>query len=224
MIKKSLGAIYANHKDFWSKETAVSFLRALLILCFALLIQNIAYYYVDYRVQGTWVGDLFLNNLPAFNLDFFIVQWALILTLLVLALQLLYPRYLPFTLKALALFLIIRSFFITLTHLGADLHQITLNPETLGFGLYDFLYNSKNDYFFSGHTGASFLMGLIFWREKFWRYFFFASSFVMGASMLLSHMHYSIDVFAAPFITYAIFAMAKYFFATDYALLKKVKQ
>ncbi len=63
-------------------------------------------------------------------------------------------------------------------------------------------------------------MALIFWNDKFWRRIFLVLSFVFAASVLLSHVHYSIDVFAAPFITYGIFKIAAKFFPRDYSLLE----
>jgi hypothetical protein len=197
------------------------FFDGILFFLLALLVQHIAYIYVDGYVNGTHVGDLLLDNLPAINLDFFLVQGALIATLIILGALLVLPKYLPFSLKTLSFFLIIRSFFISLTHLGTNLHQITLNTNTIGFKIYDILYNSKNDFFFSGHVGASFLFALIFWKQPFMRYLFLVISCIMAVSMLLAHMHYSIDVFAAPFITFTIFIIAKNVFKADYKLTQQ---
>jgi hypothetical protein len=38
---------------------------------------------------------------------------------------------------------------------------------------------------------------------------------VFGLSVLIAHIHYSIDVFAAPFMAYSIFSLARYFFKKD---------
>jgi hypothetical protein len=211
--------IYLRHKNFWTKERARSLVGAVFLFIIALLIQHVAYNYIDNRVIGTPVGDILLNNLPTVNLDFFIVQGALISTFIIIVLLIAMPRYVLFSIKALSLFLIIRSFFISLTHLGVNLHQLVLNQNAFGFGIYNFLYNAKNDFFFSGHVGAAFLFALIFRRQPFWRYFFFAVSGIFGVSMILAHMHYSIDVFAAPFITYSIFVISAHIFKKDFALL-----
>lgn len=211
--------VYLRHKEFWTKKNLTAFFGGTLLFLLALIIQHFAYNYIDNGINGVHVGDLLLDNLPSVNLDFFIVQGALLSTLLALYLFVAKPKYLPFSVKALALFIIIRSFFISLTHLGANLHQISLNTDSIGFGVYDFLYNAKNDFFFSGHVGAAFLFSLIFWEEKFWRISFLIISLIFAASMILAHMHYSIDIFAAPFITYGIFVIAQKIFVKDFKLI-----
>jgi membrane-associated phospholipid phosphatase len=80
---------------------------------------------------------------------------------------------------------------------------------------------SGNDMFFSSHTGLPFLMSLIFWGNYRLRIFFILASMILAASVLLGHLHYSIDVFAAYFITYTIFHIAQKFFKQDYELLLK---
>lgn len=214
-------SLIAKHHNFWTKNSLWLLLSALVWFTLALVVQHIAYLYVDNYVEGIHVGDLILDNIPSINLDIFIVQGALVSTLLVILLLLYKPHYITFSIKTIALLLIIRSFFMSLTHLGTNLNQITLNTQAFGFGMYDFLYNGKNDFFFSGHVGAAFLVALIFWKEKMWRNIFLGISIIFAGSMLLAHMHYSIDIFAAPFIVYGIFIISKKVFSRDYALLGK---
>jgi hypothetical protein len=218
-MKQLIHNIYVAHQEFWTKHDIFLLLTSFGWFIFAIIVQHFAYLYIDGHVIGTHVGDVILDNLPVVNLDFFIVQGALLSTLLIIFLFAIKPRYLPFGLKSLALFIIVRSFFISLTHLGVNLHQITLNTNSIGFSLYEFLYNAKNDFFFSGHVGAACLFGFIFWNEKIWGTVFFVFAFVFGVSMLFAHMHYSIDVFAAPFIVFSIFTIAKKIFKSDYLLI-----
>jgi membrane-associated phospholipid phosphatase len=75
-----------------------------------------------------------------------------------------------------------------------------------------------NDFFFSGHTGMPFLIALIFWKEKWVRSISIAVSLLFGALVLLGHLHYSIDVFGAFFITYTIFHICQKFFRVDLKL------
>ena len=60
-------------------------------------------------------------------------------------------------------------------------------------------------------------MALVYWREKYLRYIFLVWSVFFGAVVLLGHFHYSIDVFAAFFITFTIYHIAIYFFPTSHA-------
>lgn len=215
-----LKRLKTHHQQFWIKDNTHSFITSIVLFVIAIITQGFAGRYVI-RVKGTAVEDLFLDNLPTVDLDFFIIQGALILTAVIIFLFIYRPKYLNFGLKALSIFILVRSFLITLTHLGPSPYQLILDQNSRGFWLYDILYNTSNDFFFSGHTGAPFLMALIFWKEKMWRYIFLTTSFVFGASMLLAHIHYSIDVFAAPFMTYSIFAIARYFFSYDYKISLK---
>ncbi|MEI8091030.1 MAG: phosphatase PAP2-related protein [bacterium] len=64
--------------------------------------------------------------------------------------------------------------------------------------------NFGADLFFSGHTGLPFLFALIFWNNKWMRYLFVLTAIYFGAIVLLGHLHYSIDVLSAFFITYTI--------------------
>jgi membrane-associated phospholipid phosphatase len=65
-------------------------------------------------------------------------------------------------------------------------------------------------------------MALIFWNDsKFVRWISLIASITFGASVLLGHLHYSIDVFAAFFITYAIYHISQKFFAEDFLLFNK---
>jgi membrane-associated phospholipid phosphatase len=170
------------------------------------------------RATSVYVGDLLLDNLPIINLNPIIVEgalWAMVLSILLVLWN---PRKILFTLKVVALFIIIRAFFISLTHIGIYPGQINPGP-----GYFDALYsyfNLETGYFFSGHTALPFLMALVFWENRMWRYAYLMLSVVFGISVLLAHVHYSIDVFAAPFMAYGIFEITRKLFPRDYKLLR----
>jgi len=167
------------------------------------------------RNASNYVEDIILSNIPAYDVDALFV-YGTFLQFIVLALVLLYkPERLPFALKGVALFFLIRSIFISLTHLGPI--PVDVPPTPAPF-LNSIFYGG--DYFFSGHTGLPFLGALVFWHQPLLRYFYLASSLFFGTIVLLGHFHYSIDVLAAFFITYSIYEMAKWLFPKDYALLR----
>lgn len=210
--------IYSNHQDFWTKDNVLSLGSSLSLLAIALFIQKTSDIYVR-SIQSQAVGDILLNNIPAWDIDGIIILSTLLLTLTIICLLIARPWYVLFTIKSIALFVIIRAFFISLTHLGVNPHEIVFDPNNIGFWFYDFLYNTKNDFFFSGHTGLPFLMALIFYNDSFWRKMFFTTSLIFGISVIIAHMHYSIDVFAAPFITYNIYTIAEKIFKKDRMLI-----
>jgi hypothetical protein len=221
-MKELAAKIYLVNKKFWTKKHFLSLISTLFLFAIALSAQKIADAYVK-TINGVAVGDIILNNVPTVDVDVLIIYGSLIFTFLILFLVIEKPRYLIFTLKALSVFIIVRSFLISLTHLGVNPQEVKFDTHIFGFGLYNFLYNTKNDFFFSGHTGVPFLMALIFWNEKFWGRFFVFVSLFFGTSVLLGHIHYSIDVFAAPLITYSIFEIAKALFTKDFDLIANIK-
>lgn len=64
------------------------------------------------------------------------------------------------------------------------------------------------DLFFSGHTATLFLLYLVT-DSKTMKYIFLAATAVVAFAVVMQHVHYIIDVFAAPFFTYACYALVK---------------
>ncbi len=210
--------LFSEHKSFWTERHKRSLYLAVLLIILSLIIQiGAGRYSARTAAKSNFVGDIFLDNLPVVNLDFMIVQGALIFWIASMFLMVVRPQYLLLGLKAIALFIVFRAFFISLTHIGIYPNEILLDVDDVGYSLYS-LFTFQGNYFFSGHTGFPFLMALIFWQEKFWRRVFLLATMVFAATVLLTHVHYSIDVFAAPFITYGIFRIAGNLFPLDRAL------
>lgn len=209
--------IISRHKDCWTQKTfRRSFLVAVLLIVASLIFNHVSSIYVDNRA-GAYVQDIFLDNLPVVNVDYVINEGVIIYSLFMIYLVAVKPERIPFVLKSLALFIVIRSAFTILTHLGPAPSQTYLDPDDLLIKL-----NAGKDMFFSGHTGIPFLMALIFWKEnKVVRNVSLMASIIFGVSVLLGHLHYSIDVFAAFFITYSIFHLSQKFFAKDFLLFNR---
>ncbi len=167
------------------------------------------------REASSSVTDIILSNTRVYDVDGLFVYGALFLILFIGGLCFARPRRFPFVLFSLTVFIFTRSIFISLTHIGPFPGSVALD---LGTVTSKFIFGG--DLFFSGHTGIPFLMGLIFWREPIISYIFFAWSIFFGIVVLLGHLHYSIDVLSAFFITYTIYHMACYFFPKEKALLE----
>jgi len=205
--------LYTSH--FKERKFVFSFLVSFGFLIISLLISFYASIYANAAASNP-VTDIILSNIRVYDVDWAFVDGVLVFWILVSIILLNEPKRLPFTLKAIATFVIIRSVFITLTHIAVfPTHDLI---PTTGFMSY---FISNDDLFFSAHTGLPFLLALIFWDEKYLRYFFIVSSIFFGAIVLLGHYHYSIDVAAAFFITYTIYHIAKKLFPRDLGLFKK---
>ncbi|MBI2025239.1 hypothetical protein HYT04_00420 [Candidatus Kaiserbacteria bacterium] len=208
-------------RDLFSRKRLPSLIGALALLGASYIAEHFANIYAfDYsqRPTSNYVGDLVLDNIPVVDLSFIIIEVALVAIVLGTLFVLSRPRYLLFTLKAIALFIIIRAVFISLTHVG-------IHPENIapGLGLFDSIYtylNFQTGLFFSGHTGLPFLVAFIFWDNRRVRNTLIALSFIFAVAVLLAHIHYSIDVLAAPFMAYGIFKIALYLFPRDWELIE----
>jgi hypothetical protein len=159
------------------------------------------------------VGDIILSNTPVFNVGSYFVYGMFLLVAFIGVLCLYHPKRIPFVLHSLTLFVLIRSVFVSLTHIG---NFTTQAVSTFGPGITLQFFGA--DHFFSGHAGAPFLMALIFWQNKTLRYVFLVWSAFFSVIVLLGHLHYSIDVASAFFITYGIYHMALWLFPREWSL------
>ena len=210
---------HAHRNGFWTPARKQSLYLGLFLILIAIFVQiSAGQYSARHAFLSPPESDLFLNILPVVNMGFFLVGFIVLFWTFSCLLLVLRPRYLPFGLKAIALFVICRAFFMNLTREGIYPGGIVPSVNNMGFGVYHLL-TFQGNLFFSGHTGFPFLMALIFWDKKFWRWFFLIATVLFGAAVLLAHVHYSIDVFAAPFIVYGVYVITAKLFPHDYVLL-----
>lgn len=91
---------------------------------------------------------------------------------------------------------VLRIICLSIFPLEAPEKIIPLNDPFLENTFYSGRENLK-DLFFSGHTATIFLFGLYFNNTKL-KALFYSGSFVIGIFLIIQHVHFSIDVAAAP--------------------------
>lgn len=148
--------------------------------------------------------DLLLSLLPRVDLRFLFVwgfaafwAWAIAIAALRETRRVAHIAWLY------ALLVVVRSLFIILTPMRAPDGSLWVGGDPLFDAVGRYL-TFGNDLFFSSHTAMPFL-GFLVYTDRWARLVFLAFSVVLAATVLLTRLHYSIDVFAAYFITYAVY-------------------
>lgn len=207
-------AFAAAYKPYLANK---SFLRSSLLGVVLLVASVVANFYSGLyatKEASSPVTDFVLSNTRVFDVDGPFVYGSILFWVFIAFLCLSRPQRIPFITKSIALFTFIRSLFVSLTHIGPFPTQLVINSDILSW------FSFGADLFFSGHTGLPFLMALIFWEDIRLRIFFIASAILFGIVVLLAHLHYSIDVLAAFFITHSIYRIAEVIFKKDQKIFK----
>ena len=208
------------YKNYFTDKTYLLFLsEGFIWLGLSLVVQFFTSAYVN-SLPNTPVADLILSNIRTYDVEGIFVYGSVVLFFLAIFIGINKINGVPFILKSVATFTLIRSVFVVLTHISAFPTHVVIDTAFFNKGVFNGIF-SGNDLFFSGHTGLPFLLALMFWKNKILRYTFLFFSGMFAIVVLLGHIHYSIDVLSAFFITYSIFQICKWMFASEWAMFLK---
>jgi PAP2 superfamily C-terminal len=193
-----------NWQEFFKdRKLRIEFFITLILLAVTLFSLTHFLDYVQLR-QGVVLPDPILDLFKPINLTwltFGLIYCSLILAIILLAKN---PVRLMFAIQVYIVFVFVRIVAMYLVPLNPPEYMIQLNdPFVQFFGTGKLL---TKDLFFSGHTATLFILFLVT-EKKYFKYFFLAATIVVGLAVLLQHVHYSIDVFAAPFFTYVCYKL-----------------
>lgn len=197
---------------FSDTEFLKSLLWGLCLFVAGVVANYLGGFYADEHASN-FVSDLILSNIRVYDVSAAFVYGTWILFIVIMFLATYRPERLPFMLKSIGLFYMIRAVFVSLTHIGPFPAHVLIDPLSIVNKI-----NFGGDLFFSGHTGLPFLLALLFWKEKPLRFIFLSLAAIFAVVVLLGHLHYSIDVLSAFFITYSIYHIAVYLWKDDYDL------
>lgn len=189
-----------NWKEFLKeKRNRVELVITLFLL--AIVLTSLANFlnYVEAR-QGVLLPDPLLNLFNPIDLTwliFVLIYISLVVAITTLAQN---PKLLLFAVQLYTLMVLVRIVAMFLLPLEPPATMIILNdPLVEFFGTGQTL---TKDLFFSGHTATLLILFLVS-EKKIIKTVFLISTIAVAIAVLLQHVHYSIDVFAAVFFTYA---------------------
>ncbi len=191
-----------NWKEFLkTKNNRVEISVTLLVLAIVLIVLANFLNFVEAR-QGVTLSDPVLSLFNPIDLTWLI--FALIYISLVVAITTLIknPKRLIITIQVYTLMAAVRIVAMYLLPLEPPAKIIILNdPFVEFFGTGQTL---TKDLFFSGHTATLFILFLVSEKKR-TKTIFLISTILVAISVLLQHVHYTIDVFAAVFFSFACY-------------------
>ncbi len=184
---------------FRSRYLYIGFLSLVAGMALNIASQTYLHNYMSKGKTLPMLSDLILDNLPVIDLSlvYDIVCLIPIFLLFVYVVHKKEYNRVPFMLLMIGIFYLVRGVFIVLTPFG--------NPPM--FGGSDPLFNGFSKYelgvYPSGHAGNVFMLFLLV-NDKIYKSIIMTCLIVVIIALLLSHGHYSIDIFSGIFFSYAI--------------------
>lgn len=195
-----------NWKSFFNiKRNRNEFILTIILLAILMISFSQFIQFIEKR-NGAVLPDPLLNIFSPIDLTwltFSLIYLSIIVFLISIIKE---PDKLLIAMQAYGLMVIFRTIAMYLVPLEPPETMLLLNdPFVQLFGKGEIL---TKDLFFSGHTATLFLLFLLT-EKKTLKFIFLISTFIVGISVLLQHVHYSIDVFVAPFVAYGSYRIIK---------------
>lgn len=199
-------AVVSLWKNNWqSTDYRRKLISGLIIISLILITLPFFYQAIEQR-NGIKFNDYLLQWLPAYDLSLFIFVTIWSMALLTFHRFKQDPQIFLTFLWGFILINLSRFVSIGLVPLNAPDSLVAIHDP-----ISNYFYGPKfitKDLFFSGHTAAMFLMFLCL-KKRSDKILTFIATIVIGIAVLIQHVHYTMDVFMAPVITYFLWVGAK---------------
>jgi len=184
---------------FKDKKSIVDFIVTILFVVFVVVVFPEFLLFIEER-EAVVMFDPFLNLFNPIDLTwttFALIYFSVIAAIISLINK---PAYLFLALQSYGVMLLFRMLVMYLSPLEAPEKIIPLHdPFVQMFGTGDIL---TKDLFFSGHTATMFVLFLAV-KNKILKVIFLITTILVGLAVIFQHVHYTVDVVAAPFFSYA---------------------
>jgi membrane-associated phospholipid phosphatase len=205
---------------FKSRYFYIGFFSVLAGMALNIASQTYLHNYMSEGKTLPMLSDLILDNIPVIDLSLvydIVCLIPIFLVFVYVAHRKDYNRV-PFILLMVGIFYLVRGVFIVLTPFG--------NPPL--FGGSDPLFNGFSKYelgvYPSGHTGNVFMLFMLV-NDSIYKKIILVCLVIVIIALLLSHGHYSIDIFSGIFFAYAIRSYGiKHFWMFDLSKSAEKKQ
>ncbi|GAA4400917.1 phosphatase PAP2-related protein [Nibrella viscosa] len=177
----------------------------MVLLVLVLMALPFFFQYIQNR-RGVLLNDWVLDSLPAHDVSIpiFAIIWGIAGLTVLRAFR--DPEILLTLLWSYVLVTLTRMVTITAVALDPPVNLIELvDPISNSFYGADFV---TRDLFFSGHTSTIFLMYLCLRRQTD-KALALIGTMLVGVMLLVQHVHYTVDVLAAPLGTYLVYLLGK---------------
>ncbi len=166
---------------------------------------SIVFQYAQHR-EGLLLNDYLLNRLPVLNLSAWIFTVLYILLVVSVLSLLTKPNLFLTALQAYVILTIFRFITILLTPLEPPSGILILYDPFVQHLFYQ--QTVTKDLFFSGHTSILILMAFVV-PGLYLRVTLIIGATAVAVMLLLQHVHYTVDILAAPLFAWLAFLLAK---------------
>ncbi|WP_276370918.1 phosphatase PAP2-related protein [Chryseolinea sp. H1M3-3] len=196
------------HHAWQSKQFRTQAVVTALLLVFLAFSINKFFAFIQTR-QGAPLNDPILNEIPPYDMSVYI--FVLIYLGLIIGLMYLipYPMILLRVLQAYVMVVFIRVCTIFMFPLEPSESIIPLRDPLID----QFFYANNvitKDLFFSGHVATLFLLVLAL-PNPLMKYLYVVITLAVAILILIQHVHYSIDIIAAPVFAWICYRLTKLF-------------